>query len=75
MITPAWDALPRREAFAAWIPLWGVPASYAVAVGYVITDTIDKGFKAYDQAQQELQGNTSLPEEVNSGRCAPLISP
>lgn len=23
------------EAFAAWLPLWGVPASYAIAIAYV----------------------------------------
>lgn len=63
-----------REAFAAWLPLGGVPASYAVAVGYVITDTIDKGFKAYAQACEELEGNESLPSEVNSARYALLSS-
>ena len=63
-----------REAFAAWLPLGGVPASYAVAVGYVVTDTIDKGFKAYAQAREELEGNESLPTEVNSARSALLGS-
>ena len=57
-----------REAFAAWIPVWGVPASYAIAIGYVVTDTIDKGFKAYDQARQELEGNVKLPAELKTGR-------
>lgn len=63
-----------REAFAAWLPLGGVPASYAVAVGYVVTDTIDKGFKAYAQAREELEGNESLPIEVNSARYVQLGS-
>ena len=65
-----------REAFAAWLPLWGVPASYAVAIGYVVTDTIDKGFKAYAQATEELQGNESLPSEVNTARyiCSAVAS-
>jgi fission process protein 1 len=36
------------EAFAAFLPGWGVPASYGVAAVYVMLDTIDKGKKAYD---------------------------
>ncbi|KAK9822783.1 hypothetical protein WJX74_008577 [Apatococcus lobatus] len=62
------------EAFAAWLPLWGVPASYAVAVGYVVTDTIDKGFKAYAQASEELEGNESLPSEVNAARLTKILA-
>jgi mitochondrial fission process protein 1 len=41
------------EAFTAFIPEWGVPASYCVAASYVIFDTIDKGQKAYETADEE----------------------
>ena len=59
----------RSEAFAAWLPLWGVPMSYAVAVGYVLVDTADKGLKAYALAQQELDANASLHPTVDTPRC------
>ncbi len=42
------------EAFAAWLPAGGVPLSYAIAVGYVIVDTVDKGRKAYSKAETDL---------------------
>lgn len=36
------------EAFAPLVPLvWFVPSTYAVAISYVLADTIDKGYKAY----------------------------
>ena len=41
------------EAFTAFIPEWGVPASYCVAASYVMFDTIDKGQKAYETADEE----------------------
>ena len=59
------DAL-AREAFGAWLPFWGVPASYAVAIGYVLTDTADKGNKAYKEAKFALTGNDKLHPEVNT---------
>jgi mitochondrial fission process protein 1 len=34
------------EAFAPLVPAWCVPASYAVAITYVLADTLDKTFKA-----------------------------
>jgi len=34
------------EAFAAFLPEWGVPASYGVAALYVFADTFDKGKRA-----------------------------
>jgi fission process protein 1 len=37
------------ESFAAFLPNWGVPASYAVAATYVMMDTIDKTKKKYDE--------------------------
>lgn len=35
------------EAFAPLVPGWVVPASYGVAITYVVADTIDKTRKAY----------------------------
>lgn len=39
------------EAFAAWIPIWGVPATYGIAATYVMMDTVDKGFKRWQKAK------------------------
>ena len=61
-----------REAFAAWLPYWGVPFSYAVAVGYVLTDTADKGRAAYRLAGQELGANAALNPKVDLPRQAAL---
>ena len=60
----------HREAFAAWLPLGGVPLSYAIAIGYVLVDTADKGVKAFQMAQQELGGNAALHPEVDTPKCA-----
>ncbi|MDA0862997.1 MAG: hypothetical protein O3A99_09845 [Proteobacteria bacterium] len=40
------------EAFTTYLPDWGLPASYCVAASYVMFDTIDKGQKAYDAADE-----------------------
>ena len=61
--------LPHREAFAAWLPFWGVPFSYAVAISYVFVDTADKGVKAYKLARSELDANAALHSEVDTPRC------
>ena len=59
----------HREAFAAWLPVGGVPLSYAVAVSYVLFDTRDKGVKAYRKASSELKKNqTETNGTVNTGR-------
>ena len=39
------------ESFTAFLPSWGVPASYAVAATYVMMDTIDKTKKEYDETE------------------------
>lgn len=39
------------EAFTPYLPEWGLPASYCVAASYVMFDTIDKGQKAYESAE------------------------
>ena len=59
-----------REAFAAWLPFWGVPFSYGVAISYVLVDTADKGIKAYQLARSELDANASLHPEVDTPRFA-----
>ena len=41
------------EAFTSYLPEWGLPASYCVAASYVLFDTIDKGEKAYQAAEEE----------------------
>ena len=41
------------EAFTSYLPEWGLPASYCVAASYVMFDTIDKGQKAFDAAEEE----------------------
>lgn len=41
------------EAFAAWLPAGGVPASYAVAIAYVLADTLDKTRKAWARTERE----------------------
>lgn len=55
------------EAFAAWLPFWGVPFSYAVAISYVLTDTFDKWNRARKQAKEELD-SIDLDPAVNEGR-------
>ena len=64
------DVFAAREAFAAWLPFWGVPFSYGVAISYVLVDTADKGIKAYQLARSELGGNATLHPEVDTPRCA-----
>jgi len=64
----AWNVLAHREAFAAWLPFWGVPFSYGVAISYVLVDTADKGIKAYQLARSELDANASLHPEVDTPR-------
>lgn len=41
------------EAFTTYLPEWGLPASYCIAASYVMFDTIDKGEKAYQGAEEE----------------------
>jgi fission process protein 1 len=48
------------EAFTVFIPEWGVPASYCVAASYVMFDTIDKGQKAYETADEETKIQDAL---------------
>ena len=41
------------EAFSPLVPSWCVPASYGVAITYVIADTVDKTRKAYSGSKYE----------------------
>jgi len=43
------------EAFAAWVPAWGVPLSYVLAITYVLADTVDKTGLAYGKAGRQLE--------------------
>ncbi|CAG9465650.1 unnamed protein product [Pedinophyceae sp. YPF-701] len=52
------------EAFAAWLPVGGVPASYAVAITYVCADTIDKAKKAYKETVAEAPDSPALATAV-----------
>jgi len=53
------------EAFAAFLPGWGVPASYGVAAVYVMLDTADKGSKAY-------KGETDDDQKLKRGAIVTL---
>lgn len=61
------------EAFVAWIPLWGVPASYAVAITYVLVDTYDKYARAKTEAKQELD-SINLDPSVNESKLVTLLA-
>jgi fission process protein 1 len=54
------------EAFTTYLPDWGLPASYCVAASYVMFDTIDKGQKAYDAADEgeEIQDTLRISAET-----------
>ena len=66
--------LKLSEAFAAWLPPFGVPLSYAVAIGYVVVDTIDKGLKAYSNAGTELEGGAVARPDVDVKKLQLLLS-
>eukprot|EP00951_Prasinocladus_malaysianus_P008573 scaffold62339_cov27-Prasinocladus_malaysianus.AAC.3 len=62
------------EAFAAFLPPGGVPLSYAVAIGYVLVDTADKGMKAKAESMVQLDKKKAmLPEDIDP-ECLPLNS-
>eukprot|EP00210_Caulerpa_lentillifera_P000463 g446.t1 len=62
------------EAFAAWLPPGGVPLSYAVAVGYVLVDTGDKGLKAQKGAKLELDALPKLDPNVAKEKLTNLLA-
>ena len=47
------------EAFRPLVPAWCVPASYGVAITYVVADTVDKTRKALGSAKYEVDSLTS----------------
>ena len=46
-----------------------MPLSYAVAIGYVLVDTYDKGHAAYLQAGLELDEEAKAHPDLNLPRC------
>lgn len=48
-----------------------MPLSYGVAIAYVLVDTADKGVRAYQEAQTQLDVPTLNPA-VDAGGCALL---
>ena len=51
-----------------------MPLSYAVAIGYVVVDTIDKGLKAYSNAGTELEGGAVARPDVDVKKLQLLLS-
>lgn len=60
------------EAFAAWLFPGGVTLSYAVAIGYVLFDTVDKYNKTLKDAEEKL-GSVSLPKSVEVSKLIATI--
>ena len=60
------------EAFAAWLFPGGVTLSYAVAIGYVLFDTVDKYNKTLNEAQEKLSIR-SLPPSINLSKLVSTI--
>lgn len=50
-----------------------MPLSYAVAISYVLVDTIDKGFLAYKQAKHQL-GSSQLDPSVDAAKLTRLLA-
>lgn len=62
-----WQPRFHGQSFVAWLPLWGVPASYAVAITYVLVDTYDKYSRAKGDASRELD-SIDLDSSINKPR-------
>jgi mitochondrial fission process protein 1 len=60
------------EAFAAWLFPGGVTLSYAVAIGYVLFDTVDKYNKTLKDAEEKLT-TRSLPSSVDVSKLVATI--
>jgi fission process protein 1 len=60
------------EAFAAWLFPGGVTLSYAVAIGYVLFDTVDKYNKTKKDAEEKLK-SVSLPKSVEVSKLIATI--
>lgn len=61
------------EAFAAWLPAFGVPSSYAVAIMYVMVDTYDKTSKAHMEAKSSVS-NVDPGTDVNPMQIVTLLT-
>lgn len=62
------------EAFGAWLPFYGVPLSYAIAVAYVFTDTGDKGVKAWKKADKELSQMKDSKKDLDVSKLTTLLA-
>lgn len=60
------------EAFAAWLFPGGVTLSYAIAIGYVLFDTVDKYNTTLKDAEEKL-GSLSLPKSVQVSKLVATI--
>jgi fission process protein 1 len=60
------------EAFAAWLFPGGVTLSYAIAIGYVLFDTVDKYNKTLKDAEEKLTAR-SLPKSVDTSKLIATI--
>lgn len=64
------------EACRAFLPGWGVPASYALAISYVLADTADKAAKEWKiSAKCETDPSTSVRVRPARARTAPTRGP
>ncbi|KAL6770791.1 hypothetical protein ACKKBF_B32685 [Auxenochlorella protothecoides x Auxenochlorella symbiontica] len=61
------------EAFGAWLFSGGVPLSYAIAISYVLFDTVDKWQATYRDARAKLSGE-SVPSSVDVPLLVHLIA-
>lgn len=61
------------EAFAAWLSAFGLTASYAVAVLYVLVDTYDKAAATHRQAQG-LHSSTQLAHAADPAAVRRIIT-
>jgi fission process protein 1 len=60
------------EAFAAWLFPGGVTLSYAIAIGYVLFDTVDKYNKTLKDAEEKLTAR-SLPSSIDTSKLIATI--
>lgn len=54
------------EALAAFLPAGGVPASYALAISYVLADTVDKANKEYKALENAGEGTARMARVASS---------
>ena len=62
------------EALRALLPPAGVPASYALAIGYVLADTLDKAVKEWELSGRCETGPSGAMRAVRLPTCTPTLS-